>query len=123
MPREAHEYDPPVDDLVPNEDPTEALEHRLGDELKHLIQVVHFGHEMELFSKSKVGAYLIQRAEGQLNEATRQLLDMNSLEGTKPAEAHMKAKVAIEILRWINEAIDAGKETELSIQGMDAHEG
>jgi hypothetical protein len=127
MAREAHEHDPPVTAEAQLEAAEAQLESRLGDELKHLIEIVHFGHDMAVWAKTRVGAYFVNRAEEDLTEATRQLLDMNSLQDKKAADAHMKARVAVTVLRWINEAVTAGEEAELAIQGLDqagdGHEG
>lgn len=118
--REAHEHDPPVTAELEGAEAEAQLEARLGDGLKHLIEIVRFGQETELFLKEQpVARYLVERAERQMTEATRQLLDMNSLEGTKAAKAHFNARVAVAILRWLDEAVTQGREAELAIQGLD----
>lgn len=116
--KEAHEHDPPVS-ATPSE-VEQQLEANLGDEMQHLIEVVRFGHEAELFvAKNPIGKYLVAKAEDQLNEATRLLLDMDSLRGKKARETHFRAKVAIGMLRLINEAVEAGHDAEKQIQAQD----
>lgn len=117
--KEAHEHDPPItsEDVEAAE---QQLASNLGDELKHLVEVVRFGHETEIFLKQNpVGRYLVAKAEADLAEATRQLLDMDSLRGKKARDVHAQARVAVAVLRWLDEAISAGREAELAAQAVD----
>ena len=119
--KEAHDWDPPVGPEEAAEHAEEQLAERLGGELSHLIEVVRFGHETELFlAKNRVGQYLATKAEADLSEATRQLLDMDSLKGKTARDVFQKAKVAKAVLLWLDEAITAGRDAELAIQAQDS---
>jgi hypothetical protein len=115
MPRHAHELDPPI---AP--EPEAVLASRLGDDQRHLIEIVRFGIETEAFVKAHpVGQYLVNRAESDLSASVRELLDMSSLADTKAADTFNKAKAAINLLRYIDEAITAGQEAGRAIEGED----
>lgn len=120
MTREAHEHDPPASGEPSIEEAEQALASTLGDELKHLVEIVHFGHDVEEFmSKSPVGRALVARMEADLNEAIRQLLDLDSLRGKKARVIFDKAKTAVTALRYLNESITAGLDAERMIQAHD----
>lgn len=120
MTREAHEWDPPAS-AEPTPERAEAeFEERVADELKHLIKVVRFGIDVEAFlDKNPVGQYLVERAESDLNEAVRELLDLNSVRGKKARDIFARAKVAVSTLRFLNDAITAGLEAEKTLEAQD----
>lgn len=122
--RSAHEWDPPVTEETPVDRAEQELAERVGDDFKHLIEVMRFGQETEQFINSNpVGRFLVTRAEEDLNSAVKELLDLDSLKGKTARTAFEKAKVAVKVLRWIDETITAGKDSELAITGLDATEG
>lgn len=120
MTRHAHEHDPPIGD-EPDPDRAEAeLTERLGDEMRGHIEIVTFGLDVQAFmEQNPVGKYLVARAEAELNAATQELLDMNTVRGKKARDVFDRAKIAVKTLRWLNEAIAAGLESEQAIQALD----
>lgn len=112
--------DDPRTDLTPEEalDAEDALGQRLGED-RSLIELVRFGLDMEEFTRTHVGKYLVHRAEGELNEATKVLLDLNDLAGKDAADAHMQARVALKVLRWLDDVVQQGREAERSISERD----
>jgi hypothetical protein len=84
------------------------------------IQVMQFGQEMQAFiEKQPAGRYLIRHAEQQLAESVRKLLDLDSLDDTKARDAHFQARIAVGILRFIEDAVVSGQEAEDSIRAHD----
>jgi hypothetical protein len=85
------------------------------------IEVVRFGLEMQAFVEHQpVGRYLVSTAEAQLGENIRKLLDLDSLDGPIARDAHFKARVAVGILKIIEEATVSGQEAEASIRERSA---
>lgn len=109
--------------LTPEEqlDAEDALGQKLGED-RHLIELVRFGQDMEEFAATTIGKYFVNRAEGELNDAVSKLLDLNDLAGKDAAEAHAEAKIALKMLRWMDEAVTSGRDAERNIVGRDEAE-
>jgi hypothetical protein len=119
--RDAHENDPPIS-AEPVDEIEAALAERLGDE-RYLIELVRFGLDTEKFvNTNPIGKYLVSRGETELNEAVKKLLDLKDLQSEDARIAHGEARVALMVLRWLDEAITRGVESERLMSARDLTE-
>jgi hypothetical protein len=116
--REVHEHDPPLDQLSPEQEAELVLAKRLGDDA-HLIDLVKFGADMEQWAQTKVGEYFVNRAEEELSDAVRALLEQSDLASAAAKGAHLKGRTALAVLRWMDEAITSGREASNKIISED----
>lgn len=120
---DAHEFDPPRDPEDLEREAVEVLRGRLGED-GHLLEVLRFGVEMEEFiSSSKVGQYLVNKANEDLQAAIGQLLDLPTIEGEDARNAHAEARLAFRLLQYIENAVIAGQESEQQIIARGEIEG
>ena len=70
----------------------------------------HLGTEAELFWKSPIGRYVVQRSLDETELIRNEFRDVNPMEIRKVQELQNKWRVAEQALIWLNEAIAAGRQ-------------
>lgn len=116
--KHVHEHDREV-----KTEPDPELEAELRDQLggdAELVDLFKFGMEMEIFVKdNEVGRYLVNRANQDLQENIRLLLDQVVLDTQEARHAHQEARTALAVLSYISEAVSKGGEAEETIRQTD----
>lgn len=106
MARTVHEQDPDVNGA------TDAL-----------FEAFAIGREMQEFAeKSAAGRYLVAEAREQLAAAVNSWLNADDPTSRETAAAHLRGRVAVEILGMIQRAIMAGRQAESVISEREASE-
>lgn len=77
-----------------------------------LLKAIDFGFQVEAFLKSDVGAYLVKRAEEQVESAVQDLKDVDPIQVEKVRAIQNRVKVAESIQYWLAEAIMAGNNAQ-----------
>ena len=87
-------------------------------ERRDIINAIDFGIEVEAFLRSKVGQYLIQRAEGEIADALEALkeIDPDNAPAIRALQGQIKRAESIQY--WMAEAIQEGlNNAKLLIEG------
>lgn len=86
---------------------------------RELISQIDFGMEVEAFMGSKVGKYLIGRAEQEVEEATVQLKNADPENPKLIRTLQNKIKCAESIQYWMAEAIQTGELAQIHLMAQD----
>lgn len=86
---------------------------------KELYAAVEFKMEVEGFLKSKIGKYLIARAEAEREEAIRSLVNVAPVDVHKISELQSTIKRAESIQYWMAELITEGVNAEEQLKAQD----
>ena len=106
MPRSVHEWDPDV-----NEE-TEELEY---------LEAFRIGRALQEFCDTDpAGQYLVRQARSTLQKAINDWLAEDDAKSDKARDAHFRARVAVEQLRIIEQAITAGRNAEAVLSELEA---
>lgn len=92
----------------------------MSDDTNLLTQQAEFGLQVQSFLQSKIGRYLIQRAEAQVEEATEGLKTVDPEDPKAIRELQNQVAVAASVQYWLADAILAGDsaQQQLSAEGM-----
>lgn len=104
-------------DLTVN--PEDELRARLGEDAYN-VDLLIFGQQMEEFvSKHPVGRRLYEKAQAEVARCTQVIFSSATLEVPAVREAHFNGRVAIAMLKLIDEAITQGVEAKRAILADD----
>lgn len=99
--------------------PEDELRARLGDEAYN-VDLLIFGQQMEEFvSKHPVGRRLYEKAQVEVARCTQILFSSATLDTDRVREAHFNGRVAIAMLKMIDDAITQGIEAKRAILADD----
>lgn len=73
------------------------------------LETAKLGVEAEGFLRSSFGKYLIERADMQMGQAVRALIDADPMDGKLNYKLRNDIKVCEQIKQWIGEAVSSGK--------------
>lgn len=97
-------------------------EQQLPEELKakqETLAKVSFGIDIEAFLQSKIGRYLIQRAEADLNQALQGLKEVNPFDNEAIRLLQNTAWRAESVQQWLADAIQDGWNAEKILTDHD----
>lgn len=88
-------------------------------EYAHLLKQIDFGFEVQAFLTSDIGAYLVSRAETEIDEAVEALKRCDPEDSKAIRALQYKVAVAESVQYWLGEAITSGvnAQEELHNQG------
>lgn len=84
--------------------------------------MVALGEDCKAFIPSRVGEYLVSRAEEYEMIVLRQLRDVDVENVVKLCELQAEAKIPGKLLQWLEEAISEGKEAQFQLEETDNRE-
>lgn len=77
--------------------------------LRDALAVVELGLDVQQFLGTKIGKYMVQRAEAERESALTQLIVADPLNPNKIIELQFQARIADAIQSWLADAYQAGK--------------
>lgn len=80
----------------------------MSEELRQLNEQIEFGVEVESFIRSKLGRYLIGRAESERDAALSDLAVVDPTDVKQITALQNKVKLAESFQYWLAEAIESG---------------
>jgi hypothetical protein len=102
------------------EDPETALRRRVGPENEVLVDALILSEQMETWiNEDPIGKYLYAQANERITQCTETLFSLPSLDNPKAVDAHFNGRVAISMLKLIDDAIKAGRESAQLISSQD----
>lgn len=107
-----------MSEALPND-----VEQRIADappETRELYRAVDFGMEVQAFVGSRIGKYLIGRAEEEAAAATEALKDIEPEDSTGVRRLQNLVKRAEGVQYWMAEAIQAGLDAQRQIMEQEA---
>ena len=87
-----------------------------------LYQVARLGIEVEAWFRTPVGAYVLKRAEAEVEDAFNQWLDTPDPRDQITPNLHQRANAARAAILWLNDAIHDGQAAEASLEEEQIHE-
>jgi len=79
-----------------------------NDDLRDIKNTIDFGFEAEAFLQSKLGRYLIGRAEAEVEEAVERLKRVDPENASQIRAIQQTINVAESFQYWLGEAVQAG---------------
>lgn len=105
---------------VTEEDPETELRRRMGPDNEVLVDALILSEQMEEWiNKDPVGKFLYTQANERITQCTETLFALPTLDNPKAIEAHFNGRVAISMLKLIDDAIKAGRESARLISSQD----
>lgn len=104
---------------LPDLSDDEAALLRALEENRGVLEVINVGVDMQRFKASKAGETVWKNAETKLAESIQVWLSTDDCTTPKVRNAHFNARVAIEVLKTFQEAIDAGREMTVQMRQND----
>jgi len=77
------------------------------------------GLEAEGFLRSSLGRYLVERAEAEIEKGFTELFKVSPSDTGGNIEARMDIQVPMNVIKWLNEAVDSGKLAMQELQEED----
>jgi pyrroloquinoline quinone (PQQ) biosynthesis protein C len=90
-----------------------------NNERREIVNAIDFGIEVEAFIRSKVGQYLIHRAESEVTDALEALKEVNPTDAEAVRALQNQIKRAESIQYWMAEAIQEGVNAERLLTESD----
>lgn len=87
------------------------------DTITDTFRIARLGIEVEAWFRTKVGMYVLERAEREVEEAFSQWLDTSPEK--QDAGLHRKANAARDAVSWLNDAIADGEAAHRDLQEED----
>lgn len=95
----------------------------LPPEVRLLLAEVELGLDVEQFMQSKVGRYLVGRAMHEADQATEQLKTADPENSKEIRRLQNEIYRSNQVIEWLNEALQAGKNAEEQIHQNEARSG
>ena len=79
------------------------------DEADPDVRLAVFGKQVEDFFETDIGNYILKRAQAEIDNATRDLRDVDPTDTRSVMKAQLNLKVAESVIKWLGDAIVAGQ--------------
>ncbi|WP_286237984.1 hypothetical protein [Neptuniibacter halophilus] len=88
-------------------------------QMDFLFAEAKLGVEVETFLSSNVGRYITGRAKAELEEIQHEMLSMPAWREQSVKELQIKAKGLQQLMTWLDEAINNGRQSEQSLHELE----
>lgn len=90
----------------------------MDDEQIQLLDTASFGKQVDEFTKSDVGRYMLSKAESEYKEALLEFKTLDPFDHKQVGKCQLKMKLALNIRGWLTEAIRQGLEAMNQLEEM-----
>lgn len=91
----------------------------MDDEELRLLDTAAFGKQVEEFTQSDVGKYMLRKAEIEYKEALLQFKTLDPFDHKEVGQCQLKMNRALSIRGWLSEAVSQGLEAMKQLEGLE----